>query len=272
MYKLLLVTDRQEVVAAVEKLTDLKSLSFAPITIISDIHQAISYLESNAVDAVGYSIRFSDVAPLHQYLVDVRPSLPIFQTHHHDDTLMAELLRIRSFLDTLHADYSDEAYDEAAVLEYLRDELMHQLLAREIPSKEELKSRLKLVRAELSLDKPCFLIDFDLPQGEIYLSDRWHYGRERLENALRSNFFGRYVDNIYYGVAVLTTRHIRLLACQRRDSQEDLEAINQRVQRHVEKTMATIKQYLDLDLNMEQYTMLRDINQITGSSAQDLRN
>ena len=114
MYKLLLVTDRQEVVAAVEKLTDLNRLSFAPITIISDIQQAISHLESNAVDAVGYSIRFSDVSPLHQYLVDVRPSLPIFQTHHHDDTLMAELLRIRRFLDTLHQDYSDDDYDEAA--------------------------------------------------------------------------------------------------------------------------------------------------------------
>ena len=121
------------------------------------------------------------------------------------------------------------------------------------------------------MDRPCFVIDFDLPQGEIYLSDRWHYGRERLENALRSNFFGRYVDNIYYGVAVLTTRHIRLFACQRRDSQEDLEAINQRVQRHVEKTVADIKEYLDLDLNIEQYTVLRNIGEITGSGAQESR-
>lgn len=270
MYKLLLVTDREEVIAAFDKVPDLQGMMFSPITIIRDIREAISYLESNAVDAVGYSIRFSDVSPLHQYLVDVRPSLPIFQTHHHDDTLLAELIRIRKFLDSLHGDYADGEYDEAAVLEYLRDELMHQLLARQIDNPKELKSRMKLVRSQLALDKPCYLVDFDLPQGEVYLSDRWHYGRERLENCLRTNFFGRYVDNIYYGVAVLTPRHIRLLACPRQNSQEDMQTISQRAQRHIEKSVADIKEYLDLDLNVEQYTLLDNINHITGSGPQEV--
>ncbi|MHC1787261.1 MAG: hypothetical protein AB9880_09405 [Christensenellales bacterium] len=269
MYKLLLVTDREEVRKAFLNVTDLADMMFAPITIISDVEEAISYLERNAVDAVGYSIHSADVGPLHQYLVTLRPSLPIYQTHHHDETLRAELLRIRRFLDALHADYSDESYDEAAVLEYLRDELMDQLLALEVPTREELKSRLKLVRAHLSFDRPCFLFDFDLPQGEVYLSDRWHYGRERLENSLRSNFFGRYIDNIFYGVAVLTPRHIRLLAVQRQDGPEmDPIEVGYTVQRHVQAKVADIKEYLDLDLNLEQYTVLNSIMELAGGNPQ----
>lgn len=269
MYKLLLVTDRDEVKSAFLSVPDLTDMMFAPLTVIDDIDAAIEYLERNAVDSVGYSIRYADVGPLHQYLVEKRPSLPIFQTHHRDERLREELKRISRFLDSLHADYSDDDYDEASVLEYLRDELTHQLLAREISDPEELKSRFKLVRAHLSWDKPCFLFDFDLPQGEVYLSDRWHYGRERLESALRNNFFGRYIENIYYGVAVLTTRHIRLIAVQRQDS-PDVDAIElgYQVQRHVQDRVAQIKEYLDLDLNLEQYTVLPSIMDLAGQGPQ----
>ncbi|NLD34899.1 MAG: hypothetical protein GX653_08325 [Clostridiales bacterium] len=266
MYKLLLVTDRDEVVEAFEHLTDLGDMMFAPVHIIRDAQQAIDYLERSAVDAVGYSFAYTDPGMLHQYLVEVRPSLPIFQPHHQQDDLRDELTRIRRFLDRMHADDSDEEYDEAAVLEYLRDELMHQLLAREIASPAELYSRLRLMRANLAQDRPAFLFDFDLPQGEVYLEGRWHYGRERLENALRSNFFGRYADNIYYGVAVLTPRHIRLIGCQRYDSpEEDVQEVSRRVQQHVQQKVADIKEYLDLDLDIEQFTVLRSLNDITGN-------
>ncbi len=267
MYKLLLVTDRAEVKDAFLNVTDLKDMMFAPITIIDNALDAIDYLESNAIDAVGYSVRHTDVGPLHQYLVESRPSLPIFQSHEHDDTLRQELHRIRRFLDSLHADYSDDDYDEASILEYLRDELMHQMMAREVETRDEIKSRLKLVRAHLNTDKPCYLFDFDLPQGEVYLADRWHYGRERLEHALRGNFFNRYVDGVYYAVAVLTPRHIRVLACARQNS-PDKNAIDlgYEVQNHVEKKLAEIKEYLDLDLDLEQFTVLNSILDLAGGN------
>ncbi len=259
MYKLLLVTDREEVRNAFLSIDDWETMDFEPIAIKEDVQEAIACLETNCIDAVGYSIRHSDVSPLHHYLVDVRPSLPIFQTHKHDVTLRQELERIRRFLAQLRSDFTDN-YDEQAVLEYLRDELMHQLLSLEIHHADELKSRLKLARSRISPDKPAFLFDFDMPQGEVYLSDRWHYGRERLENALLSNFFGRYIDDVYYGVAVLTPRHIRLIGCQRSDSpDEDPAQVAQRVQAHVFRVMEHIKQYLDLDLHIEQFTALENL-------------
>lgn len=40
--------------------------------------------------------------------MDVRPSMPIFQTHHHDNTLRDELVRVRASLDRMRMDDSQE--------------------------------------------------------------------------------------------------------------------------------------------------------------------
>lgn len=264
MYKLLLVTDREEVIDTFAKVQNLADMMMDPVTVIRDIPEAIAYLERNAVDAVGYSFRLTDPAPLHTYLMDVRPSMPIFQTHHHDNTLHDELVRVRAFLDRMRMDDSQEGMDEAQALQYLRDELMHQLLAREIPSPAELKSRLKLVRAQnISTEKPAYLFDFDMPQGELYLDGRWRYGRQRLESALRNNFIGRYADGIHYGVAMLSPRHIRLIACQEKGGKDESpQDCERRVRDYVEDKVSRIKQYLDLELELEQFTVLGSINEI----------
>ena len=264
MYKLLLVTDREEVIDTFAKVQNLADMMMDPVTVIRDIPEAIAYLERNAVDAVGYSFRLTDPTPLHTYLMDVRPSMPIFQTHHHDNTLHDELIRVRAFLDRMRMDDSQEGMDEAQALQYLRDELMHQLLAREIPSPAELKSRLKLVRAQnISTEKPAYLFDFDMPQGELYLDGRWRYGRQRLESALRNNFIGRYADGIHYGVAMLSPRHIRLIACQSKGGKDESpQDCERRVRDYVEDKISRVKQYLDLELELEQFTVLGSINEI----------
>ena len=264
MYRLLLVTDREEVVNTFQRVENLSEKMIAPITIIKDIQEAIEYLERHTIDAVGYSFRYNDPSRLHAYLTEQRPSLPIFQTHHHDDTLQDELQRIRRFLDRIRLDDRDEDYDEVQVIQYLRDELMQQLLSRQISDPMELKSRLKLVRGQdLSLDKPAFLVDFDMPQGELYVDGRWHYGRERLESALRNNFFGRFHDGIYYGLSMLSPRHMRLIACQSKAAPpEDIQVTADRVQAYIQEKLTQIKTYLDLSLEIEQFTVLSCLNDI----------
>lgn len=258
MYKLLLVTDRQDVRQAFESITNWGQMMFRPITIIGSVEEALEYLRCNSVDAMGYCLTGDDVAAMRQYVAD-HPSLPIFQSHADMELLAEELQRTRRFLDRMHVDDSDEYFGEAVVLQMLRDELMNQLLAGEIPTREELLGRVKLVRANASVVLPCYLYDFDLPQGEVYLADRWHYGRERLQSALRNNFFSRYVDGIYYDVAVLTPRHIRVFACPRMDCEMPENEAAQTVRRHIEKVIGDIKNYLDLDLNLEQVTTLNNM-------------
>ena len=67
-------------------------------------------------------------------------------------------------------------------------------------------------------------------------------------------------------MAVLTPRHIRLIGCQRYDSpEEDVQEVSHRVQQYVQQKVADIKEYLDLDLDIEQFTVLRSLNDITGN-------
>lgn len=258
MYKLLLVTDREEVKEAFLNVEDWGKMMFFPVTILENVQEAVRYLDGHAVDAIGYSLMHEDASPLQQYISD-HPSLPVFQTHRHDKSLQEELRRISRFLDRMHADDSDEGIDENDALQILRDELMQALISGEIQSRDELLGRIKLVRANVAAQRRCYVFDFDLPQGEVYLSDRWHYGRDRLQSALRNNFFGRYVDDVYYDVAVMTPRHIRLFACPRMNIEKDDRAVQRQVKAHVRKAVEGIKQYLDLDLDLENCAGLKDI-------------
>lgn len=263
MYKLLLVTDRQDVRQAFESITNWGQMMFRPITIIDSVEEALQYLQCNSVDALGYCITGDDVAAMRQYVAD-HPSLPVFQSHADPALLAEEMQRTRRFLDRVHMDDSDDFFEDKVVLQMLRDELMNQLLAGDIATREELLGRVKLVRADASVVLPCYLYDFDLPQGEVYLADRWHYGRERLQSALRNNFFSRYVDGIYYDVAVLTPRHIRVFACPRMDSELAEKKAAQMVKKHIEKVVGDIKNYLDLDLDLEQVTTLHNMFDLIG--------
>ena len=156
---------------------------------------------------------------------------------------------MRRVLDRLHDDSADEEYDEKTIMSMLRDELTHNLIAGEIGSERELRGRLQMLRSHLSLTRPCMLYEFDLPQGEVYLNFEWHYGSERLEKALRNNFFGRYYEDLYYQVAVLTPRNIRLIVCQRDDRENEPEdSLAQRADQHVSQVLEQIRKYLDLDM------------------------
>ena len=172
---------------------------------------------------------------------------------------------LEQVLDRLHADMTDEYYDEEAMLTLQRDELVHSLLAGEQKDWASVTRELKLVRAHVSLDKPCVLYEIDMPQGDVYLSEHSGQAQERLESALRNNFFGRYVEGIYYAVAVLTPRHIRVV-CMPMHGQapETRENFGKRTDEHVNDSIQKIKEYLDLDMNVSQSAWLDSVKDLLG--------
>ncbi|HHT14300.1 MAG: hypothetical protein ACOX6G_09680 [Christensenellales bacterium] len=251
MYKLLLITDREDVRTAFESITDWQQLMFHPITICSTVEEGLEHLDSYAVDAMGYCMTGGDVSQLHRYLNE-HPSLPVFQTHKHLENVRDELTAIRRFLDRMHMDDTDASFSEMEIITMLRDELMRDLLSGNIQSEQKFMGRVKLARANISLKHHCYLYEFDLPQGEIYMEDTWRYGAERLESALRNNFFKRFVDDIYYDVRVLNPRHIRVIACPRMDSLLTNEETLALVNKHIPMAIQDIKDYLDLDLALKE--------------------
>ena len=79
MYKLLLVTDREDLRAQFRDQIDWAKLNCRTPYLASSPQEAIDLLNSKAIDAVGYRFFSLDGMQLTKFLRYGRPSLPIFQ-------------------------------------------------------------------------------------------------------------------------------------------------------------------------------------------------
>ena len=257
MYRLLIATNEPGILDRLNGTVDWAQLSFDAPLVVGTADEAIQRMETARVDCVAYMLGSDEARRLSVYLNTMRPSMPIFEVRRSVEAQLRTLKDMRRVLDRLHEDFSDEQYDEKAIMSMLRDELTHNLLAGEISGIGELRGRLEMLRSHLSLHRSCVLYEFDLPQGEVYLASQWHYGSERLEKALRNNFFGRYYEDLYYQVAVLTPRNIRVIAAQRDDRENEPEdSLVARADQHVNQVLDDIKEYLGLDMILTQRSVL----------------
>ena len=78
------------------------------------------------------------------------------------------------------------------------------------------------------------------------MTERWHYGGERLEIALR-NFFGREHGHMLLRVAVVSPQEVRVL-CYPRDEAEGLS--ENAAFEYVQETIEQIARYLGLALKV----------------------
>ena len=263
MYKLLLATDQEDVYSLFRDQIRWAGLNCRAPYLASTPEEAISLLNSKAIDAVGYRFTRPDGIQLTKFLRYGRPSLPIFLVSSDKDEQISTLKQTVKVLDRLHADMTDEYYDEEAMLTLQRDELVHSLLAGEQKDWASVTRELKLVRAHVSLDQPCVLYEIDMPQGEVYLSEHHGHAQQRLESALRNNFFGRYVEGIYYAVAVLTPRHIRVVCMPMHGQEpETPDDFGRRTDAHINESILKIKEYLDLDMMVVESAFLDSLQDL----------
>ncbi len=270
MYKLLLVTDREDIQALFRDQIDWPKLNYrAPLLAVSP-QEAIDLLNTKAIDAVGYRLEKQDAMPLTKFLRYGRPSLPIFKVSADREEQLEILRHMSAVLDRLHADYADEYYDEEAMLTIQRDDLIHSLLAGELQDWNQVVWQFKLVRSHINLEARCVLYEIDMPQGEVYLSGHHGHAQQRLESALRNNFFGRYVEGVYYAVAVLTPRHIRIVSMPMngRDP-EPADAFGARSDAHVAESIQKIKEFLDLDMNVVQSAWLDSVKDLLRAAQEE---
>lgn len=259
MYKLLLATDQPVIRELFEHGIAWDREGFSKPIITDTPKEAIALLKTKPIDAVGFYLCNIQADTLLLYLQAERASLPIFSVYPTAEKQVVVLKELSKLLNRLHSDFADEVYDEAAMMDIAREELTHLLLSGGITKKEVLIRWLQMIRARIAYDEPCMLFELDMPQGEVYLTNLWHHGQERLENALRSNFFNRYAEGIYYAVAVLSNRHIRLVAVQGRGLNLDTATLARKTNAHVRDTIETIKEYLDLDIRVVESGLLNSL-------------
>ena len=261
MYKLLIVTDREDIRQMFETQIDWASLGCRSPRMADTAEAAIELINTKAVDAVGLHLPKAKAAHLVRFLNYGRPSLPVFTVYSSLEKQMNVLKDTRRLLDKMHQDFADEGYDEETMLTIQRDEMIHGMLAGDYTEWDRLRSMLTLTRIRINAEATCVLYEIDMPQGDVF-SDHHYHAQRRLERALRNNFFGRYVDGIYYAVAVLTPRHVRLVCIpMMNEAEEDAEAFAARADEHVQDSISRIREYLDLDMEVTESAWLNGLKE-----------
>ncbi len=260
MYKLLLATDQHDIQNMFSEITEWENRGFRMPRTVSSAQEAIACLEKHHVDAIAFRLSAQEESKLYQKLKQSYPDLPIFRLGRNATEQMAILNELKVLLNRTHADFANEDYGIADMMKLCRNDFMRALLSGSISDSRDILSKIRLLRFGIDVDKPCVLLEMDLPQGDEYLAGRWHYGSERLEVALR-NFFGTVVDDLFFSVAVVTPQLIRLLACplEGHGESEGEESLTGMVEDHVIEAIEQIREYLALEVRLNCTRVLKNI-------------
>ncbi len=265
MYRLALTTTRKDVLDAFTGIKDVNRLMFDPFIVLDSAQAALHDLAKSGADAIAYALPPDEEKMLREHLDAHFPHLPVVRADRAGSEARDTVQLLREHLDQLHGDFSDYGNDTVAGLARLRAELMHRLLEGKIRDREELETRLLMTRSKLSADFPCFLFEFDVPEGRQYLDSRWHHGFERLDYALRANFFARITGALHYYAALVTPDSLRVLAVSGEPlSESEIDVMSRGSHERVLAAAGQVKAYMDLELTCRQFYALPALADVVG--------
>lgn len=255
MYKLLLVSDQPDVLNAFSQITSWEELGFKKPRIVSSARTAIDALETHHADGTCIALPADDERTLMAYLTENRPILPIMDGVRSVEALVPALAELSRLLNKTHADFSNDDATEADMMQLCRHEFFRNLLGGQIATEKYIRTHMKLLRSRMDPDKPCVILDLAAPEGDDFISRRWHYGNERLETALR-NFFGAELDGMRILVSVLPSNQIKLLCCPMIGAEVKTDSITAEVTTHAENNIRDVGEYLGVELSIENIHVL----------------
>ena len=249
MYKLLLATSRPETLNAFDGIPSWESMGFRKPRIVADAKEAVEALENFHVDAVAFDLPQEEDAQLLAYLMEQHPILPIFEACRKTSGLVTAVKELRSLLNRVHADFSNDDFGEKDMMQLCRHDFLRSLLGGQVKTRKDVEVHLRLLRSRMDPHKPCVVLDMAADAGNDFLSGRWHYGYERLEVALR-NFFGVELQGMRIVPSVMQDETIRLLCCPMLGAEVETDSITALVTQHAEAAMEHVREYLDLELHI----------------------
>lgn len=245
MYRLLIVTGNQNVKDMFAAMEGWETMGFKPPRLRESMDEAVECMHKHHIDAIALDegLAFDG---LRAYLDEQYPNLPIFSIETSSKKQLETIREVSSLLTRLRADDSNDEYDDAYRFGRQREHWMKKVLSGMIASAEDMRKQLCLYRCTEKMDVPCVLARIALPQDDRFMEDRWHYGSERLEVALR-NFFGSAHDHMILHVAVVSPQEVRVLCYP--ESETDGLSENAAYE-YIQGTVEQIAHYLGLEMKV----------------------
>lgn len=245
MYRLLIVTDKPSAIEMFQNMSGWEKMGFKSPRLCRNVQEAADSLRSYRVDAIALD-EASVTDEFNIHLDAHYPNIPLCQIAEAEEEQRKLIQELYSLLTRLSADDSNDAYDEAYKLQQQRERWLKNVIGGRASSREEMARHLRLYRCRERLDVPCVLARLEMTDEDGFLSNRWHYGGERLEQALR-NFFGYEHDDMLMHVAVFSQEEVRVL-CYPASTEQGVS--ENAAFDYVQETLEQVDHYLGLHMKV----------------------
>jgi len=254
MYRLLLVSDKEEIRALYRRFSEWETLGFERPTVVCGAQEGIEQLNHGHFDAVSSLLSVCEGQRFLAHLAK-RPDMLGVETARDEARLRREISGARRTLSSRDAARQMKQVDDltrAMQVEFIRDLLRG--AAYDQAKIDERMSSLKL--AQLDAARPVVTASFRLPQGDYFLAEVWRYGRERLENALR-NIFEIGDKSMAFVLLIINPHHMRLIGLPREPMTG--EEVYERMLLHLERCQESLEDYFELTLNIKRVVRYDDL-------------
>ena len=192
MYKLLLVSDREEILNAFDQIENWERHGFKKPHIRHDYEGMLDSLAKHHADGISIAVVPEEAKKIYPYLQANYPNVPIFEAGETEDEILRYLNELNILLNRIHADFSNDGFTEIDMLMECRHEFFRKLLTGRVENKDDLVRNMHLLRSRMDPEETCMIMELAQPSAteQDKLEGRWHYGQDRLELTLRQSFGG----------------------------------------------------------------------------------
>ena len=191
MYKLLLVSDREDVLEAFDQVHNWGFNGFNRPHIRHDLEGAKESLQKHHADGISVALDPEAEKEIWDFLQREYPMLPIFEAGQTPTEVQEYLGELRVLLNRLHADFSSDTFDEKRMMLLARRTFFRRLVRTNAIPRREVRRKLRLLRSRMDPDKPCILMDVEQSAlEEDRLVGRWQDSDHLLERELYQSFGG----------------------------------------------------------------------------------
>jgi hypothetical protein len=253
VYRLLIVTKSPTIEAIFAGADGWETMGFKPPRVRHSLEDAVECMGKHHIDAVGIDEGF---AVLDRWMDENQPQIPIFKLVDDQEQQLAVIREVEILLNQIHTDNSNDDYNEVGNFTMARERWLKYLLSRLAPTKIEILKQQRLFRCSDDAEKPCLFARVNMPEGDMFITERWHYGSERLATALK-NFFGDQYEQMNIHIAVVSPEEVRVVFSPRPDS--EASATPEKVRSYVEETIERIQHYLGLNMSLTEFRILNGL-------------
>ena len=267
MYKLLLVSDQEDVLNAFSRIKNWELTGFKFPHIRHDFEGAKDSLAKHHADGICIAVNPEEEEKILAYLQTDFPRLSIFEAGRTEEEVLFYLNELKILLNRINADFYNERSNSTDVLQLCRHEFFRKVINGKIHQSDELRRNMRLLRSRMDADRPCLLIEIDQSAPFDKLEGRWHFGKDRLEIALRNSFAGD-----LNGIHILPTVHsdgrILVLACPLHgvDTNMTVDTMTAMLTTYTADSIAHMKEYFGLDLHIAEIRVFPALTALCGNS------